>query len=72
MLSQLFHSPLSLLSRGSLVLLGIAKTVILNVSIGVYRRRRGESESESHSVVSDSLPPHGLSIEFSRPEYWSG
>ena len=30
-----------------------------------------ESESESHSVVSDSLWPHGLSMGFSRPEYWS-
>ena len=29
-------------------------------------------ESESHSVVSDSLRLRGLSIEFSRPEYWSG
>ena len=31
-------------------------------------------ESESRSVVSDSLRPHGLykSIEFSRLEYWSG
>ena len=31
--------------------------------------------SESHSVLSDSLWPHGLTIqsmEFSRPEYWSG
>ena len=29
-----------------------------------------ESVSESQSVVSDSLPPHGLqSMEFSRPEY---
>ena len=28
------------------------------------------SESESHSVVFDSLGPRGL--EFSRPEYWSG
>ena len=30
---------------------------------------------ESHSVVSNSLQPHGLTIqsmEFSRPEYWSG
>ena len=29
---------------------------------------------ESHSVVSNSLQPHGLyiSLEFSRPEYWSG
>ena len=26
--------------------------------------------SGSHSVVSDSLQPH--SMEFSRPEYWSG
>ena len=36
------------------------------------------SESESHSVVSDSLRPHGLysgmefHMEFSRPEHWSG
>ena len=31
-------------------------------------------ESESCSVMSDSLQPHGLykSMEFSRPEYWSG
>ena len=30
-------------------------------------------ESESHSVMSDSLQPHGLkTMEFSRPEYWSG
>ena len=26
----------------------------------------------SCSVMSDSLRPHGLSIEFSRQEYWSG
>ena len=26
----------------------------------------------SHSVVSVSLRPHGLSMEFSRQEYWSG
>ena len=31
-----------------------------------------KSESESCLVVSDSLRPHGLSMEFSRPEYWSG
>ena len=31
------------------------------------------SESESHSVVSNSLRPHRLySMEFSRPEYWRG
>ena len=29
-------------------------------------------ESVSRSVVSDSLRPHGLSMEFSRQEYWSG
>ena len=29
-------------------------------------------ESESRSVVSNSLRPHGLSLEFSRPESWSG
>ena len=27
---------------------------------------------ESHSVVSNFLWSHGLSMEFSRPEYWSG
>ena len=30
-----------------------------------------ESESESRSVVSNSLQPHRQSMEFSRPEYWS-
>ena len=31
------------------------------------------SESESHSVVSDSLIPWTIqSMGFSRPEYWSG
>ena len=30
-------------------------------------------ESKSHSVVSDSLQPHGIqSMQFSIPEYWSG
>ena len=28
-------------------------------------------ESESNSVVSNSLRPHGLSVEFSRLEYWT-
>ena len=33
----------------------------------------GKPESESQSVVSDSLQPHGLqSMDFSRPEYRSG
>ena len=31
---------------------------------------KNKSESESHSVVSDSFRPHGL--EFSRSEYWNG
>ena len=39
-----------------------------------------ESESVSHSVMSDSLQPHRLyvacqaplSMEFSRQEYWNG
>ena len=31
-----------------------------------------ESENESQSVVSNSLRSHGLSMEFSRPKYWSG
>ena len=41
--------------------------------------RRGESSpkirklSESHSVVSNSVTPWTIqSMEFSRPEYWSG
>ena len=29
-------------------------------------------QSESRSVVSYSLRPHGLYSPFSRPEYWSG
>ena len=33
-----------------------------------------ESESEGRSVMSDSLQPHWTlqSVEFSKPEYWSG
>ena len=31
-----------------------------------------ESESVSRSVASDSLRPHGLSVEFSKQECWSG
>ena len=31
-----------------------------------------ESESVSHTVEFDSLPPHGLSMVFSRQEHWSG
>ena len=35
--------------------------------------KEGVSESESHSVVSDSATPWTIqSMEFSRPEYWSG
>ena len=34
---------------------------------------QGESESESRSLMSDSVRPHGIqSMEFSRPEYCSG
>ena len=33
---------------------------------------KSESESVSRSVMSDFLQPHGLSMEFSRQEYWSG
>ena len=36
-------------------------------------REAQRDESESHSVISDSVTPWTLpSIEFSRPEYWSG
>ena len=34
--------------------------------------KRAQSDSESCSVMSDSLRPHGLYMESSRPEYWSG
>ena len=35
--------------------------------------KEGVSESESHSVVSDSATPWTIqSMEFYRPEYWSG
>ena len=35
--------------------------------------RKDWVESESHSVVSDSATPSTIqSMEFSRPEYWSG
>ena len=46
---------------------------------GLASFRKSESESVSHSVVSNSLWLHGLwptrpllSMEFSRQEYWSG
>ena len=35
-------------------------------------RRYSLQGSESCSVKSDSLQPHGLSMDFSRPDYWSG
>ena len=31
-----------------------------------------QAESESRSVMCDSSLPNGLSIKFSRPEYWIG
>ena len=37
-----------------------------------YLPNLSESESVSLSVVSDSLWPHSLSMEFFRQEYWSG
>ena len=39
--------------------------------ISEYLRMK-ESESVSQSVMSDSLRPHGLSMEFSRRDYWNG
>ena len=32
-------------------------------------KNNGECESESHSVLSNSLRPHALFMEFSRPEH---
>ena len=40
--------------------------------LNVVQEKVKWSERESHSVVSDSLRPHGLYVEFSRPEYCSG
>ena len=39
---------------------------------GVRLKNGSECESASRSVVSSSLRLHGLSMEFSRQEYWSG
>ena len=39
---------------------------------GNFQARILERESESRSVVSNSFQPHGLSMDFSRLEYWSG
>ena len=39
------------------------------MNVSLYSASR---ESESRSVVSNSLQLHGLFMEFSRPEYWSG
>ena len=40
--------------------------------LSVVQEKVKWSERESHSVVFDSLRPHGLYVEFSRPEYCSG
>ena len=50
---------------------------LLIANFGIKLKKEGKpldhsSESESCSVVSDSLQPHGLSMEFSRSEYWHG
>ena len=42
----------------------------LNNTNNIHNTKASTSESESLSVVSDSLQSHGLySLEFSRPEY---
>ena len=39
----------------------------------MWRNRKfGESENVSHSVESNSLQHHGVLMEISRQEYWSG
>ena len=38
---------------------------------GSHFSSKTSCESESHSVMSDSLGPQGP-MEFSRPEYWGG
>ena len=46
--------------------------------VNIWYMKKSESESVSHSVVSDSVTPWAvalqapLSMEFSRQEYWSG
>ena len=52
-------------------------TSLSGILIGINSAKastRKWSESESYSVVSNSLQPHELiqSMEFSRPEHWSG
>ena len=44
-------------------------SIYLNKNYNNYKAKR---ESESGSVMSDSLQLHIQSMEFSRPEYWSG
>ena len=39
---------------------------------GARLKNESECESVSSSVMSSSLRFHGLSMEFSRQEYWSG
>ena len=45
------------------------------ISLRMQYSLLSESENVSHSVMSNSLQPHArpsLTVEFSRPEYWSG
>ena len=52
----------------------------MHVRIKDFKIKKKKKESDSHSVVSDSLQSHGLtvahqvplSMRFSRQEYWSG
>ena len=68
---QLFLNNKKLLQQNFLSLVIFNYISILFVN---YVSVKLESESESHSVVSDSLYSPWIiqSMEFSRPEYWSG
>ena len=46
---------------------GVHQGCIVTLLINFY-----SEWSECSSVISDPLQPHGLSVEFSRPEYWRG
>ena len=62
-------SPLIKISFGKFALI-----LDLSLDLRVYRLYNlVKNESESRSVMSNSLRPHGQqSVEFSRPQYWSG
>ena len=79
-LSPPASEPLLPLARAPIGIFSLCATCLAH-SMAVSRCKprappgqgQAPSESESHSVVSDSLRPHGQqSVKFSRAEHWSG